>query len=130
MIDLKALKLTTTDVCPALPPRVRVVQMRSGRFLKGPIDWAWISRAGKGVGRALHVGIALWLERGMTGADAVRLSYARLKDMGVDRHAGRRGLAELERLGLVSVARNQGRSPVVTILPVQNQAEYTNTLAP
>lgn len=131
MISLDALRI---DVASAFAtPREgtgRVVRLRKNRFLRGPIDWAWISRAGTGAGRALHVGITLWLERGMRGSDTVTLSYTRLKDMEVDRHAGRRGLAELERLGLVAVGRTQGRSPVVTILPIQGSGDGGSTGAP
>ena len=86
------------------------------RFLKGPISWAWLAAAGSSRGRALQVALVLWLEAGMKKSATVSLTHARLREMGVDRSAARRGLVQLERLGLVSVLRRNGAAPRVTIV--------------
>jgi hypothetical protein len=39
-------------------------------------------------------------------------------DLGLSRFSASRGLAELERAELVSVARTPGRSPIITVLDV------------
>lgn len=118
MIDLSAFALPDGEgtapvtIAPAKPTAAR----RRSLFIKGPVDWAWITRAGSCGGRALHVGVVLWLERGMKGEEPVVLPYKRLREMNVDRHAARRGLAELEQRGLVTVVRKPGQSPRVTMI--------------
>jgi len=87
-------------------------------FLKGPIPKPWLERAAQAPGRALHVGIALWFQAGMKKRGEIRLGLAQFSDFGLDRFAASRGLAELERAGLVSVIRHPGRKPIVTILDV------------
>ena len=94
------------------PPRHRAGE----KFLKGPIPWNWLAAAARQPGKALHVAIVLWFFAGVKRTGTVALSGAALRGFGVNRHAGYRGLAVLERAGLVSVARHPGRMPVVTIL--------------
>jgi len=89
---------------------------RREKFLKGPIPWAWLSPAASLPGKALQVAVALWFQAGIKGEPTVNLSCKVLRDMGVKRNAGYRGLAELEGAGLVSAVRHQGRLPIVTIL--------------
>ncbi|HTB77318.1 MAG TPA: hypothetical protein VK762_28935 [Polyangiaceae bacterium] len=91
------------------------------RFLRGPIPWTWLLRAMSLPGRALHVGLHVWQLAGMRGSAVVALSLSRL---GVERTSASRGLAALERAGLVQVARGRGRKPIVTILaPTTRSAE-------
>ena len=96
------------------PPRPRA----GDRFLKGPIPMRWLERAAQQPGRALHVGIALWFFAGLTKSGKIRLSLSRLSRLGLDRHAGSRGLRALEAAGLVAVERHPGRAPRVTLLEV------------
>jgi hypothetical protein len=89
------------------------------KFLKGPIPWNWLALAAKQPGRALHVGIALSFLAGLKRTGTVALSGRVLCELGLDRHAGYRGLAALEKAGLVSVVRHPGRLPVVTLREVR-----------
>ena len=116
-MDVNAFRVKTLTSIQK-PDRSRVVKLRMGRFIKGPIDWDWICRAAPagGHGRALDVALALLLEHGIKGENTIALSYKRLSELGVDRHAARRGLAALEKAGLVTVERHPGRYPRVTIL--------------
>ena len=98
---------------PSSPP-----SRRDRRFLKGPIPLAWLASAGRLPGKALHVAIALWFVVGVAKTREVKLSSALLAELGVDRHAGYRGLAALERAHLVQVVRHRGRQPLVTVLEV------------
>jgi len=86
------------------------------KFLKGPIPWDWLTHAAKLPGKALCVATALWFLAGVKGKRTVALSGIVLKDLGVKRNAAYRGLAALERAGLVSAIRHLGRSPIVTLL--------------
>lgn len=93
------------------PPRHRP----GARFLKGPIPWDWLDRAGRLPGKALAVGLVLWHRAGMAGERTVRLNHSRAAGLGLGEHSSRRGLQELERAGLVSVHRELGRALEVTI---------------
>ena len=78
-------------------PKPSVPRHRGGElFVRGPIPWAWLKTAARLPGRALHVGIVLWLESGLRKSAVVALSQQRLRDLGVERHAGYRGLSKLE----------------------------------
>jgi hypothetical protein len=88
----------------------------SRRFLKGPVPLDWLIIAARQSGKALHVGIVLWFLRGVKRSRTVELTRSKLAWFGISRHAGYRGVAKLEKAGLVSVKRHRGRSPVVTIL--------------
>jgi hypothetical protein len=88
------------------------------RFLRGPIPWDWLQVAMGLPGHALHVGLALWHQAFLCGGGAVvSHSATAMEKWGVSRYAAMRGLAELERAGLVSVDRHSGRKARVTILP-------------
>lgn len=96
----------------------RVPRHGSGeRFLKGPIPWLWIIAAASLPGRALHVGLAIWLAVGIKKRNAVPLSLTAIsKEMGHSRATASRGLQRLEDAGLVEVHRAPGRKPLVTLL--------------
>ena len=91
-------------------------QKRPGRFLKGPIPWAWLATAAQQPGKALHVAIVIWFLSGLKKSRTIALPGSVLRTMGVNRHAGYRGLKALEKAALVTVERHPGRNPIVTIL--------------
>jgi hypothetical protein len=86
------------------------------KFLKGPVPLTWLVLAGGQSGKALHVGITLWFLRGLNKCNTFPLSMKILRDMGVEKTAGYRGLKQLEKAGLVSVKRKVGRLSIVTVL--------------
>ena len=86
------------------------------RFLKGPIPFSWLGRAMRLPGKALHVAIVVWHLAEMKKSRVIALSNAVLRENGVRRHAGYLGLAALEKEGLVTVSRHNGRNSIVTIL--------------
>lgn len=101
------------------PPRHR----RGHPFLKGPIEMSWLARAARQPGRALHVGIAVWYRVGLKKTRTIALNLSRMSDFGLDRFAARRGLAALERAGLVAVTRAAGRNPVITVLDASEEPD-------
>jgi hypothetical protein len=102
---------------PTLAPTKRPPRHRRGqKFLRGPIPLTWLSVACRLGGKALHVAIAIWFRAGVTRSREVLLSLSQGAEFGFDRFAGSRGLAALERAGLVAVDRRTGRKPIVTIL--------------
>jgi hypothetical protein len=73
---------------------------RSGeRFLKGPVPWSWLRRAGEleGRGRALHVAIVVWFLAGIAKTRTVTMSGVPLREMGVDRWTAARELRRWSR---------------------------------
>jgi len=95
------------------PKRPR--RRQSGWFVKGPIPGEWLSRAARLPGKALHVGLAVWYQFGLSKAWPVVLTGRVLERFGVRPDAGRRGLRQLEGDKLVSVNRHPGRCPRVTV---------------
>src|SRR5262249_23168429 len=89
---------------------------RGEPFLKGPVPMMWLRAAAALSGKALHVGVEIWFQIGLKRSSEVALSLSRFKKSGISRSAASRGLAKLERAGLVSVIRLPGRKPVVTVL--------------
>jgi len=83
------------------------------------MDWLCAAAKASGKGSGFKVAIALWHLSGLNRqARTVKLSGSLLRNMGVERHAGYRGLEALEQAGLVKVKRHSGRSPLVTILGI------------
>lgn len=95
-------------------PETKVHQRRS-RFLKGPVPWDWIIRASELPGQALIVGLCLWRLSGAVRNQTVTLGNAELEPFGTDRAAKSRALTVLEDAGLITVERNRGRLPIVTL---------------
>jgi hypothetical protein len=87
-----------------------------GMFLRGPIPLDWLSRASSLPGRSLHVGIAIWFMAGLKKTRSVPVSNITGLQFGLDRNAKYRALEWLEDANLVSVVRQAGRAPIVTIL--------------
>jgi hypothetical protein len=88
-----------------------------GRFVKGPIPAGMVRQANlAGKGKALGVLVVLFHIAGIQDKRIVKLSSERMREFGIDRCAGYRGLADLERVGLVKVQRHKGRCPIVELI--------------
>src|SRR5579883_3424650 len=98
-----------------------VRKRKRGEFLKGPIPLAWLNQAGALPGKSLAVGMALWFLVGLkrTKMD-LKLRTAVLNRFGINRKVKTRALTALEGAGLISVSRQPGKNPLVSILEVQN----------
>lgn len=91
-------------------------------FLKGPIPWPWLTSAMALPGRALAVGIHVWLWAGVLQRfERIPLSLSR---MPFPRSSGVRGLAALEAAGLLRVERRRGRRPLVTIVTTSGEHRH------
>ena len=85
-------------------------------FLCGPTDAAWLWAAMQEGIDAARVGLVLWRLVGATKYTEVRVSSAARDDIGVTRQQVHRGLAALERAGLVAVTRHGNRNPAVKVV--------------
>jgi hypothetical protein len=100
------------------PPSKKAPRHKPGeKFLKGPIPLNWLSVAAAQPGKTFQAAIALWFWAGMKRSRQIPFSMSWLKTtFGVDRRPGYRGLAMLEKAGLVIVVRHRGRNPVIELL--------------
>lgn len=89
---------------------------RTAPFLRGPIPVAWLEKAGKLPGKALHIGISLWFLRGVTKSDTFPFNQNRQERYGVKRDAARRGMNALLNAGLITMKAMPGRRLLVTIV--------------
>lgn len=87
----------------------------TGSILLGPESVDWLIAAARLPGRSLHVAFALIFAKDDRSMTPIVLHNLPLLQMKLDRCAKYRGLAHLERAGLVRVDRRPGRSPTVTI---------------
>jgi hypothetical protein len=99
------------------------------RPLYGPIPWSWWLPASRLPGRSLQVGAVCWLLAGWIQWAEFELALESWAEFGLSRFSAWRGLDTLERVGLVSVARRPGRSPIVAILDVESQADANDRQA-
>lgn len=114
--DPNQLRLPPGAVAPGTGSKRLPRHRRGQRFLRGPIPLSWLSPACRLGGKAVHVALAVWFTAGMKRNREVPVSLSQGSVFGFDRFAGSRGLAALERAGLVSVNRRLGRKPIITIL--------------
>lgn len=116
-MDPKALTLPRRSITSK---REKAPHHKTGEhFLRGPIpmDWLYAASKASGRGRGFQVAIVLWYLSGLNHQTrTVKLSGSVLTKMGIKRHAGYRGLAALEKAGLVHVEKHDGRAPLVTLL--------------
>jgi hypothetical protein len=105
-------RLARLDRTPRRPPR----HPPGGKFLRGPVPWDWLQRAGRLPGKALLIGLLLWKEAGCERCRTVRFRLAQAAVDGIHPDTARRGLRRLEAAGLVLVERPPGRCPTVTLL--------------
>ncbi len=111
-IDVEALKISGGPVFRLCRPRWR----QKGMFVKGPLPWYWLVAAARLPGQCLDVGLVLFLLHGLKRGNELVLGRRFLLEMGISRYASYRALGRLEEAGLVSVRRQRGRSPRVTLI--------------
>jgi len=81
-----------------------------------PEPIAWLTRAAQLPGKSLHAGLVLWLEAVRLNSRSIPLSNLAVTPFGLDRNSKYRALNWLETAGLISVKREVGRAPLVTLL--------------
>ena len=85
------------------------------QFVMVPLHWTEKLAKAKHLATyrvALHLLFQTWKKRGKT----IPLSNMGLRDKGVSPREKSRALKELERFGLIKVARNRGKSPLIEVL--------------
>ena len=103
-----------------LAPPVQVIQIAStkrskNKFLRGPVDWSWLTAAASLPGRALHIALAIQFQNGFKQTGTVKLSPTVWRELGLKRHTVYRAVDVLEEAGLISTIRKRGCSPTITL---------------
>jgi hypothetical protein len=91
-------------------------------FLKGPIPGNWLRIAGALPGKTLHIGIAIWLVRGVEKRKRFKFTPRWYSWFTLDPHTVRRALLRLQQAGLIRVERKPGCSPIVTLLDAPEES--------
>jgi len=114
-LDPKRLSLAASKTKLSAPAKrsPKPPRRRGGEWFIRAIPGDWIAAACALGGRALRLALAIWCEAGMKRTNTVRLTAEMERRFSVCR-AGR-GLAALERAGLIRVARRKGSRPQITI---------------
>jgi hypothetical protein len=103
------------------PPRGRSRIRKADRFLKGPVPWSWLTRAMALPGKALALGLMVWLQSGISGKKTVQFCLTRADAEGIEIKTARRAIRHLESAGLITVVRRPGRGLEVTIVDVSKE---------
>jgi hypothetical protein len=98
------------------PRRGRRASPIRGKFIKGPLDFVWFSKARQLGVTALWVGLGLWFLRGLRSSNSFTVSNLMMQECGVQPDAKARALRALEKAGLIMVERRGKRSPRVTLV--------------
>jgi hypothetical protein len=122
--DVNDFRLPDSMTAPPRPSR-RPPRHRAGeRFLKGPVPWAWLDRAGRLPGKTLAVGLVIWHRAGMSPTGKVRLCQTRVSDLGLTETSIRRAIANLEADGLIEVWRKPGQGLELFLKKVRDPRDH------
>jgi len=88
-------------------------------FLHPQIQLVWIEKAAELGLQVLVVGVLLQFRKLLLEKDSVTLPKEFLSKFGISRGTKQRALKNLEKAGLISVARETGRNPTITILAIK-----------
>lgn len=85
-------------------------------FLKGPVYLHWLEICAKQGGKCLNLGVAICFMAGLKKKQTFKIQRKFLELLCIDRGAVYSNLKKLEKVGLISVNRKNGASPVITVL--------------
>jgi hypothetical protein len=116
--DPSSFQIGPTDVATpkAAIRKGRRISLGKDKFIAGPVNVAWLSRARKLGVTALWVGLSLWFLRGLRHSDSFVVSNLIMREWDVLPDAKLRALRKLEKAGLITIERRGKRSPRVTLV--------------
>lgn len=94
----------------------RAIRRLKAPFLRGPIPLDWLQKAMKLGGAAISVGIILWYFKGLKKLSIFKIGIQDIASL-IDRSwiTAKRGLIALERQGLITIERHNGRKHLIEI---------------
>jgi len=115
-INLEEYRLKNTPTSNAQKQPITKARTRTGRFIKGPIPWDFITKSARLPGKTLHVVIGLCYLSGLKKTKTLKMQGKILEELGVSRHAYNRALKLLEKEGIISTQWRKGQTPEITLL--------------
>jgi hypothetical protein len=112
--DLKKLVLPPEIVRERRGIEPKKIQKRRAHFVKVP--WVWVERLDGANGQTYRLALCLLYLHWKSGSEPIKLPNGMLKIDGISRASKWRGLAELERRGLITVERRPRRSPIIRLV--------------
>ena len=106
-------KILVADVTIVEPSAAEAEPDRQA--LRGPIPWTWLLPALRLPGPALQAAVACWLQAGWNRSAEFELGLSDWAELGLTRFSAARGLECLAGAGLITVVRQSGRKPVVSL---------------
>ena len=101
------------------PKLAEITSKQAAKFFLHPkIEMLWIEKAAQLWNQALLVGILLHFRSVRCGRESVTLPKELLDQFHISRGVKQRALKILEEAGLVSIAQETGRSPLITLRKV------------
>jgi hypothetical protein len=110
--DIESLLLAPPEYAIRIESRAN---KSKNKFLRGPIDWFWLTAAARLPGSALHIAVAIHFLNGFEQTGTVKLKPSVWRQLGLKRHTVYRAVDELEAAGLISAERKKGCSPMITL---------------
>ena len=85
-------------------------------FIKGPIPLPWLETAACLPGKVLNTALAIWFVYGLTGQRTFVVKRKTWERLSLTRQAYNRALHALESAQLITVDRQTGRYPIITLI--------------
>ena len=94
--------------------------MKGNKFIKGPIPFNWIIKAGKLPGKTLHLAIQMWFLVGVLKNKTIRVNLSKIsRELRISRMTLIKSMKALENAGLITVQRIPGQKSIVTINDIE-----------
>ena len=116
VIDLANFRSTQLPVTASHAKSARQIssQRYKGEFVAA-IPLRWLQPACAASGKVLAVALAIWFQLKRCKGRSFKLTTSLLKRFSVGRKASYAALTKLETLGLITVLRQTGKTPVITV---------------
>lgn len=124
ILNIEELRADIRDVVqPEKKVKTTPLRPKYRSFIQGPIDFDWVTKSASLPGKASLVGIAIWFVAGMAKSDTFTIQGWVISSLGISRKAFNRALNRLAEAGLITVDRQPGQSPEITLLPTPQDGQ-------
>lgn len=127
--DLEDFRIRDRTILSAGAPASRKPKRRRRTtglgYLAGPIPTSWLNAAGQLPGKALHVGLAVWMASRVTKTNRFKLGRKWYAGYDVGPRALRTALRRLQGAGLIRLEKRPGSLPIVTLLRGDDDNHHT-----
>lgn len=94
-------------------------ELKSRKFIKGPIDAKWVSMAIMQGLPAATISWVIWYLKGFKKRSNFKLTNKEMGRWNISANTKYKGLDQLEKAGLISITKKAGANPIIRILEVK-----------